>query len=182
MAKKIRKALSKKVRFDVFKRDGFQCQYCGQTPPSAVLEVDHVDPVANGGTDDPDNLTTSCFDCNRGKAAGLLKDVPPTVSQKAELMKEKELQLSEYKKLLKTIKARESRDINKLERVFKLYFDDKYFMETFRESIRSNFLRFIPVTDLERAMHKACSYTGEAERAVKYFCGIAWKWRKEGVQ
>lgn len=24
-----RKSISKKLRFDVFKRDGFKCQYCG---------------------------------------------------------------------------------------------------------------------------------------------------------
>ncbi len=33
-----RKPLSKKMRFDVFKRDGFQCQYCGAMPPNIVLE------------------------------------------------------------------------------------------------------------------------------------------------
>jgi 5-methylcytosine-specific restriction endonuclease McrA len=36
--------------------------------PDVVLEVDHVVPRSRGGTDDPDNLITSCQDCNRGKA------------------------------------------------------------------------------------------------------------------
>lgn len=44
-----RKPLSKKTRFDVFKRDQFRCQYCGRTPPTVVLEVDHVVPVAENG-------------------------------------------------------------------------------------------------------------------------------------
>lgn len=34
-----RKSISKKVRFEVFKRDGFSCQYCGATPPGALLHV-----------------------------------------------------------------------------------------------------------------------------------------------
>jgi hypothetical protein len=69
--------LSKRTRFEVFKRDGFSCQYCGRRPPDVVLEVDHVHPRAAGGTDDDLNLTTSCEDCNRGKSARLLLDIRP---------------------------------------------------------------------------------------------------------
>lgn len=176
-----RKNLSKKIRFDVFKRDSFCCQYCGQTPPSVVLEVDHINPVAAGGTDEIDNLTTSCFDCNRGKSDGLLQNVPQTVRQKAELLREKELQLSELKKILKKQRARENEDIASIEAVFKRYFPQKEFTDQFRDSIRNNFLRFIQVDDLERAMDKSCSYIRDPGRATKYFCGICWKWRKEGV-
>ena len=51
-----RKTLSKKLRFDVFKRDGFKCQYCGITPEKEILQVDHIIPVAEGGENDMDNL------------------------------------------------------------------------------------------------------------------------------
>ena len=63
-----RKPISKKLRFEVFKRDSFTCQYCGKSAPSVVLEVDHIEPVSKGGTNDILNLVTSCFDCNRGKS------------------------------------------------------------------------------------------------------------------
>lgn len=69
-----RKTMSKKLRFDVFKRDRFQCQYCGKTAPDAVLEVDHINPVSDGGSDEIMNLVTSCFDCNRGKGKRKLAD------------------------------------------------------------------------------------------------------------
>lgn len=69
-----RKPLSKKVRFEVFKRDSFTCQYCGQNAPDVVLECDHITPVAEGGDNDLMNLITSCKDCNRGKAARRLDD------------------------------------------------------------------------------------------------------------
>lgn len=69
--------LSKKTRFEIFKRDGFTCQYCGQQPPAVKLEVDHIDPQSKGGSDDEINLITSCFDCNRGKAARKLGDIHP---------------------------------------------------------------------------------------------------------
>ena len=62
-----RKNLSKSVRFEVFKRDSFKCQYCGKSAPDVVLEVDHIIPVSKGGDNDISNLITACFDCNRGK-------------------------------------------------------------------------------------------------------------------
>lgn len=69
--------VSKSRRFEVFKRDGFTCQYCGSRPPEVVLEVDHIDPRALGGADEELNLITSCADCNRGKSAKRLGDVRP---------------------------------------------------------------------------------------------------------
>ena len=67
-----RKPISKKVRFEVFKRDDFTCQYCGKKPPEAVLHVDHIVPVAEGGSNDVLNLVTACSDCNLGKGKRLL--------------------------------------------------------------------------------------------------------------
>lgn len=69
-----RKSLSKRTRFEVFKRDSFTCQYCGRKAPDVLLECDHIDPVANGGSDDILNLVTSCHDCNSGKSDKLLSD------------------------------------------------------------------------------------------------------------
>lgn len=69
-----RKPLSKKLRFEIFKRDSFKCQYCGATAPDVVLEVDHVHPVSKGGDNDILNLITSCNACNNGKRDHLLTD------------------------------------------------------------------------------------------------------------
>lgn len=63
--------LSARTRFEVLKRDGFRCRYCGADASIARLEVDHVVAVANGGSDDHENLTTACERCNVGKS-----DVP----------------------------------------------------------------------------------------------------------
>lgn len=67
-------AISKRKRFEVFKRDSFTCQYCGQKAPDVVLEVDHIEPRSKGGKDDILNLVTACLECNRGKAAVRLDD------------------------------------------------------------------------------------------------------------
>lgn len=67
-----RKATSKRLRFEVFKRDAFTCQYCGAQPPNVVLVCDHINPVKLGGLTTIDNLVTSCEACNQGKAANPL--------------------------------------------------------------------------------------------------------------
>ena len=41
-----RKVISKRVRFEVFKRDNFKCQYCGSEAPRVVLHVDHINPAS----------------------------------------------------------------------------------------------------------------------------------------
>lgn len=65
---RIRKPIPNQIRFKVFRRDLFTCQYCGRTGNETILEVDHVIPHSKGGSDHQDNLITSCRDCNRGKS------------------------------------------------------------------------------------------------------------------
>ena len=81
-----RVGLSKKIRYEVFKRDNFKCFYCGKKPSDegVVLEVDHVLPVYEGGTNDIENLVTSCKDCNRGKGKTKLNDKNYSSLKKAE--------------------------------------------------------------------------------------------------
>lgn len=68
----MRQPISKRTRFEIFKRDNFTCQYCGTRPPDVVLELDHIHPVSLGGDSDEMNLITSCDVCNRGKGAKVL--------------------------------------------------------------------------------------------------------------
>lgn len=69
-----RKAISKRTRFEVFKRDKFSCQYCGSMVPDVVLQIEHVIPVAHGGGNDILNLVAACEACNSGKGSRLLTD------------------------------------------------------------------------------------------------------------
>jgi hypothetical protein len=64
-----RHPIRQSLRFSVYERDKYTCQYCGRKPPEAVLQIDHVYPVALGGGDRIDNLLTACRDCNIGKGA-----------------------------------------------------------------------------------------------------------------
>lgn len=67
-SKQTRKAITKTVRFEVFKRDSFTCQYCGRKAPEAVLNVDHIKPVASGGGMPLDELKRISRQCRSWSA------------------------------------------------------------------------------------------------------------------
>lgn len=80
-----RKAISKTIRFEVFKRDSFKCQYCGKCAPDVILHVDHIDPVSKGGDNNIMNLVTACIDCNLGKSDKTLDDSTAVEKQRKQL-------------------------------------------------------------------------------------------------
>jgi hypothetical protein len=104
--------ISKKVRFEVFKRDSFTCQYCGAQAPDVILHVDHIHPVSKGGLSDVLNLITACNNCNYGKSDIELSDSSSIAKQKKILN-----ELNEKREQLELlIQWRESlRSIDKME-------------------------------------------------------------------
>jgi len=93
--KKKRTPISKRSRFEVFKRDSFKCQYCGESAPKVVLHIDHIHPVSKGGDNHITNLITSCDSCNLGKSNKLISDNTAIEKRKAQLdlLQEKREQL-----------------------------------------------------------------------------------------
>ena len=69
-------AVSKRLRYEILRRDNHACRYCGATAPSAKLAVDHVIPQSLGGSDKPENLVASCADCNAGKTSSMPNAMP----------------------------------------------------------------------------------------------------------
>jgi 5-methylcytosine-specific restriction endonuclease McrA len=60
----------RRVRFsrsNVFLRDGFRCQYCGERKGAGELNLDHVVPRAKGGPTTWENIVASCYPCNERK-------------------------------------------------------------------------------------------------------------------
>lgn len=57
-------------RFLILKRDNFRCIYCGRdsVQKDIKLHIDHIIPRSKGGSDDINNLVTSCSECNLTKA------------------------------------------------------------------------------------------------------------------
>ncbi len=55
------------VREYILRRDGFRCLSCGKTASQTRLQVDHIIPVAHGGSNDISNLQALCRTCNLKK-------------------------------------------------------------------------------------------------------------------
>lgn len=67
MAKTPRIPIPIEVRKYVYQRDNYQCQSCGKPEKLAQLSIDHIIPLALGGSNDISNLQTLCLSCNRHK-------------------------------------------------------------------------------------------------------------------
>ncbi len=67
---------SKRGRWLILERDNFTCIYCGLSAPNdaALLHVDHILPVAEGGRSFAGNLITSCKGCNMEKGKRRMQD------------------------------------------------------------------------------------------------------------
>lgn len=59
------------TRFNVFLRDGFNCQYCSKNAPTQELTFDHLIPRSVGGRTTWSNVVTACGICNISKGSRL---------------------------------------------------------------------------------------------------------------
>ncbi len=176
-----RKAISKRTRFEVFKRDLFTCQYCGATPPVALLHVDHIIAVASGGGNDMDNLVTACDHCNLGKAAVPLSAVPKSLKEKAAEVAEREDQIRGYNAILQ---ARRDRIDDEAWRIA-AELERKEFVDSYSrkdlQSIRM-FLERLPFTEvLEAARIANARWSYSGGRHFRYFCAVCWNKIKGAV-
>lgn len=174
MAIKKRIGLSQKVRFEVFKRDAFTCQYCGSHPPSAILECDHIQPVADGGGNEQDNLVTSCFSCNRGKGATRLTSVPQTLADKAEMVKESEAQLRGYSEIMEAKRSRIEEDVWQVAEVLQAGCSDSEMSRQWLASIKRFNDKLGVHACLEAAHIATDKYPLGTTPTFKYFCGVCW--------
>ena len=189
----MRHSLSKKVRFSVFHRDAFTCQYCGRTPPQVVLEVDHILPVAEGGGNDVCNLVTACFDCNNGKGANCLNDTPEEIAERTADRMEARRQRAEQVRAYDKFLLAEREEANQRAEDLLHHWDDSLTGTAFEvitaDRSRSTSLRVfmgkMPTADILDAMDIAIarqpSTNCETEVDLwRYFCGVCWRAIKEG--
>ncbi len=169
-----RKPLSKRVRFEVFKRDSFTCQYCGAHPPAVILHVDHIKPVAEGGRNDIDNLVTACQPCNSGKSDVPLSSVPASLKEKTALIAESEAQLKGFHEVMEAKNERVMADAWAVAEQYIEHFKDDGIEKDRLASIKlfNEKLGFHDCLDsMERALLKIPSRRNDAFR---YFCGVCW--------
>lgn len=172
-------AISKRIRFEIFKRDNFQCQYCGKRVPEVILEIDHIIPKSKGGKDDSINLVTSCFSCNRGKSNILLSDnVTKNISKQdisnlKSQIKEQELQAKEYYKYLKKLNFLNGEGNPEIKIILEEF--ENIDMNVTNHGVKSikKFLEKTTAAVILEAID-VLSYKDfdDKERAFRYFCGI----------
>jgi hypothetical protein len=165
-------AVSKRTRFEVLRRDNHTCRYCRAT--DAPLTIDHVTPIALGGTDDPSNLVTACRDCNAGKSssspdAPLVADVAADeLRWTAALQKAAEIRAAEgdpYQEHVETFQAAWNANAP--------YYNDQ--PSNWRESIITFGKSGLSPAFIESAVLSATSRNSVAAGSTfRYFCGICW--------
>jgi len=179
-AKAKRKPISAKTRFDVFKRDGFLCAYCGAHPPEVLLHVDHIIPVFEGGGNDQDNLITSCERCNLGKGKESLEKVPMSLADKAKETAEAEQQIRGYQDVMEGRRVRLDDESWLIAMNFMDAYGDKSIDKAWFRSIKT-FVEKIGYHATLDAMDMATAKPDwwARERTFRYFCGICWSKVKE---
>lgn len=172
-------AVSKRLRFEVLRRDEHTCQYCGATARDSALHVDHLVPVSLGGSDDPGNLVAACKDCNVGKSS---------VPADAPIVKQVSEQAAAYALAL-TDKMTRIRGRLQDEQEFIDQFDDAWGKWKLTQSQKS-----VPLPpDYKVTLRQWChmgvpeelvSYAVEvamertnvaASNTFKYMCGVVWR-------
>lgn len=169
-----RETISKRVRFEVFKRDGFKCMYCGAHPPDALLECDHIEPVSLGGTNSEDNLVTACQACNRGKSNIRLSDVPTSLADQAALVIERESQIAGYEEVMRSRRMRIEADAQEVLEAFCDAFGIESIPGNDFESIKSFIVR-LGLDEVMTSLSYAVSRKPYSRsQCFRYFCGVCW--------
>lgn len=161
-------AVSKRLRFEILRRDNHQCRYCGARGEETPLTVDHVTPEALGGTDDPANLVAACADCNAGKSsvppgAPLVEDVSGTALRWSAAIKRAAEEL-----------ATQNSDRSELYAAFKAEWYQGNLPADWTETIDRFLNAGLPIETVLRMAKVAQNKRGAMGYRWAYFCGCCW--------
>jgi uncharacterized membrane protein len=173
--------LSKRLRFEILRRDGFKCRYCGTVAAERELRVDHVIPEVLGGSTEPSNLATACEPCNGGKSSVSLDD--PVVEEVAKdaLRWARAMEIAAAGQRAEREERTVHRDafIEKWDEYNYEYRGEVYqqpLAAEWRTSIDAFIRAGLDDEDLAEAVDTAMSKRHiKSESLFKYFCGICWR-------
>ncbi len=177
-------AVGKKLRFEILKRDGFTCRYCGRRPPEVILNVDHVLAVSKGGGDEPINLIASCWECNSGKSDADISSevIPPQPPRKSD---------SDLQKLREAHdKITEQRGRNWqwtsdfIETWKQLSGENPYEPDIdsqMRDSLKCFLKKMTPAEITEALQITFESSKVKDSNRFRYFCGVCWRMIKKDL-
>lgn len=178
------RAVSTRTRFEVFKRDGFRCVYCGGTPLQRPLHVDHVVPLAEGGGNEPSNLVTACADCNLGKGPVPLERKKLATPIATEADHDHAQQILEYLAIQRQVEGAKQKVADVLAERWEEVIGP--LSQEMADRLGGHLSRW-PIEKLEEAMQitaRKMSTVGRefepyrATQQAKYFHGILRRWRE----
>jgi len=146
MAKSKRKSIPKSIRFEVFKRDLFTCQYCGKKAPDVILEIDHIVPVSKGGDNSIENLVSACKDCNSGKSNKRLSELSEVEKSRKQIeeLQEKKNMIDMIFQWKQSVFDAKDYEIDKFQEMLQNItgFEQMTFTDKYRKELKSSFRKF----------------------------------------
>lgn len=169
-------AVSRRLRYEILRRDNHACTYCGATAPDVKLTVDHVVPVALGGSDEPSNLTTACADCNGGKSASS-PDAPIVAAVEQDALrwsKAMERAAEQFGATLE-IKLERRRQFARMWANWKLNGEPLELPTGWEDSVDRFVAAGLPLDEMTEAVRIAMTRRNVPTDAVfNYMCGVCW--------
>lgn len=172
-------AVSKRLRFEILRRDNHTCRYCGASGPEVKLVIDHVLPETLGGKTEPENLVTACEPCNSGKSS-IAPDSPIVDDVKQE-------QLRWARAMRAAIEAHEAATLERVGFANQFYWawDDWRFgfhklsaelPPDWEQSVTKFMDAGLPIDIVRDAVRKSMTATKvDVSQKWRYFCGICWR-------
>ncbi len=165
-----RRNLSKRLRYEVLRRDNHACRYCGATAPGVKLTVDHVVPVTLGGSDEPGNLVTACVDCNAGKSA-----TPPGAPLVADVAQDA-VRWAQAMAAATAVRVAEQEEIERhveyVDDVWREHLDPEERPTDWGHTVALLLRSGLVYVDFEDGV--AATVRAHPRDSWRYFCGVAW--------
>ena len=104
------------LRFEVLKRSNFRCYSCGISSNEVKLQVDHIQPVSLGGTNELSNLRACCASCNIGKGAIPLTEqaAAPSLAEQVAILEKEEYLAQRRDELFAKKQARLMKEVEQI--------------------------------------------------------------------
>lgn len=171
-------AVSKRLRYEILRRDGHTCRYCGARAPDVKLAVDAVIPDALGGSHkDPANLVTACEPCNSGKTSSH-PDAPLVADVADDALR--------WARAITAAAARMQAELSQQQETYRQvdewwgnwrYADNQPVPRPpgWRASVDGFLAAGLPLDMLQWCIDTAMASKAALDSKWRYMCGIAWK-------
>lgn len=168
------KPISRRLRFEILRRDNYTCRYCGAQAPEVPLAVDHVIPRVLGGSDDPSNLVTACRDCNNGKTS---------TSPDEHIVADVDAKALEWARAVERASEIRRAELERDDTDLRWFHDDwcEFFTTDsdlpigWENSVTGFFTRGLDREDIARFVLSTVTGPAPARNAFRYFCGCCWR-------